>query len=169
MEEWKPLRDYDGYSVSDQGRVRSDKSNAVLAIGRTAQNRSFVKLMHQGRQKSRGLAFLVCEAFIPLPNYRCDTPTPIHFNGDLRDCRVTNLAWRPRWFAQDHTRQFRFEHKIKGAILTPVIDVETRIVYDDIWDVVLEHGVLYRDVLVSIQERTWVYPLFRRFEWFDLD
>lgn len=162
MEEWKPLQNYDGYSISDQGRIRSDKSSAVLAINYTLQNRPFVKMMHQGKQVSRGLALLVCEAFVPLPRYRCDTPTPIHLNGNIKDCRVDNLMWRPRWFAQEHTNQFKIDFKIQ----TPVINVATRTVYENVWDVVIEHGVLYRDVVTSIHERTWVFPLFHRFEWF---
>ena len=34
MENWKPIEHFPGYSVSDHGRVRTDKSGKILALNR---------------------------------------------------------------------------------------------------------------------------------------
>lgn len=163
MEHWEPLLDYQNYSVSDQGRVRSDKSGAVLANALTPGNRPYVRMTYQGRQVSRGLALLVCQTFIPFPNHNIDNPTPIHLDGDPRNCRAENLQWRPRWFAQKHARQFHQNFRNPNAIR----DIKTGRVYNEIWDVVLERGLLFSDVFCSIVNCTRVFPGWDQFEWVD--
>jgi hypothetical protein len=124
-----------------------------------------VKVSVNGVQLTRGLALLVCSAFVPLPQHRCDVPTPIHLDGDFQNCRPDNLVWRPRWFAQKHTAQFKQNLQNPNAVR----NIDTGVVYHDIWDVVFEQGVLFNDVVKAVINKTYVFPLFQRFEWVDPD
>lgn len=163
MEQWLPLQDYPGYSASDQGRIRSDQSGAILAIQRQGNHRPHVGLTIGKVQVKRGLALLICKTFIEPA--RKDFDTPIHLDGDLSNCRVSNLTWRPRWFAMEHTAQFSKRLPSTGAIR----NIDTGIVYSDTWQVVFTFGVLYNDVIKSIVNKTWVFPIMYCFEWVDPD
>lgn len=159
MERWLPLRDYPGYSASDAGWIRNDKRDTKLAIVRSSR-RPYVCLIKNGVQVKRGLSLLIAEAFVQTERKEYFT-TPIHLDGDVSNCQAVNLVWRPRWFALKHTRQFRLAY----GDTDPVINLTTRHIYRDVWDVVFEHGVLYMDVLESIYNKTYVFPLYQTFEW----
>ena len=160
MEEWMDLPGYPGYEASDQGRIRNERG-WILGTTQIEGARPFVALSTNGRQVQRGLALLICQTFLETP--RADFNTPIHLDGDLANCRVSNLAWRPRWFALKHTRQFRLNLGESGAVR----NIDTGIVYKTIWDVVFTFGVLYNEVVKSIINKTWVFPIYHRFEWID--
>lgn len=159
MEQWIELEEFPGYSVSDQGRVRNDRNQKILTVSRTNRgNTAMVSIGADNGQLKRGLALLVCEAFIPRP--RSDFNTPIYLDGDTMNCQVRNLAWRPRWFAQKHTVQFRQDLGDVG----PIRNLDTGIFYQSVWEVVLEHGVLFNEVIQGIVNKTQVFPLGQRFE-----
>lgn len=165
MEQWLPLASYPGYEASDQGRIRNTNSGAVLAVSRVgADARPYVGLSVHRRQVKRGLALLICSTFVPRPK-REDWDTPIHLDGDVMNCRVNNLQWRPRWFALKHTEQFRLRLVETEAIR----NINTGAIYENAWSVVFSHGVLYNDVIMSIVNKTWVFPLMQYFEWVDPD
>jgi hypothetical protein len=42
-------------------------------------------------------------------------------------------------------------------------------VYEDVWAVVFAFGVLYNDVVLSIVNKTYVFPVMHCFEWVDPD
>lgn len=160
MERWLPLQDYPGYSASDHGRIRNDKRDTILAISSSKYGRPFVGLWVNNKQVKRNLALLICKTFVP--NEReAYFNTPICLDGDLSNCRADNLVWRPRWFAYAHHSQFGKE--LDG--IGPVRNVVTGEVYDDVWEVVVRHGALYMDVVMSIYNSTYVFPLMQRFEW----
>lgn len=165
MEDWVNLEIYNGYSISDQGRVRRDIDERILAIGITRQKRPYVKISHQGLQITRGLALLVCETFVPLLNPRFETPTPIHLDGDTTNCRANNLLWRPRWFALEYTAQFGCDLKNRR----PVRNITTGVEYKNIWEVVVEQGVLFNEVILAIYNKTPIFPTWHCYEWVDLD
>lgn len=159
MEHWVPLLGYPGYSVSTSGRVRNDKRDRVLTALEKPDRRPFVKLTLDGVQVTRSLSVLVSTAFIPP---RSNWNTPIHLDGDLHNCRVDNLDWRPRWFALRHTEQFRIPlPEYEG----PVRDVSSKRVYDDLWSVVFSCGLLYMELVRAIAIKTYVFPNMRTYEW----
>jgi hypothetical protein len=159
MDQWLPLQDYPGYSASDLGRVRNDKRDHVLAIVRSSR-RPYVCLVKNGVQVKRGLSLLIAETFVQTERKEYFN-TAIHLDGDLSNCRARNLMWRPRWFALKHTHQF----SEPWGDSDPVINTVTNTVHKDVWSVVFEHGVLYSDVLQSIYNKTYVFPLMQTFEW----
>ncbi len=124
-----------------------------------------MKMCIGGKQITRGLAQLICQAFVPMPKNRIDTPTPIHLDGDFKNCRADNLAWRPRWFAQRHTAQFR--QNLENP--NPVFNVDTGAIYDCVWDAVFAEGLLFNDIIKSIVNKTYVFPSYHRFEWLNPD
>lgn len=161
MEEWLPLAGYPGYLASDQGRIRKERTGLILSVSQTANGNPYVGLTKDRIQIRRGLALLIANTFLPRPQEHFDTP--IHVDGDLMNCRAANLAWRPRWFAQRYTRQFKLDLYNPNSVR----NIDTGDTYDDIWTVVTQYGVLYNDVVSSIINMTYVFPLMHRFEWID--
>lgn len=162
MEQWKPLEGYPGYSASTYGRIRNDDRDSILAVVRVAGRRCYVGLMQNNVQVKRSLSKLIAETFVE--NERAEYfDTPIHLDGDLTNCAARNLRWRPKWFADRHTYQFTLDLIDVG----PVKNINTGVIYDGVWSIVFEHGVLFNDVVASIVNKTWVFPLMQCFEWVD--
>lgn len=161
MEQWVPLLGYPDYSVSNLGRVRNDKRERVLKIIQLPTSYAYVGLVKDGIQVNRSVSKLISETFLPKPAISTFT-TPIHFDGDLSNCRVDNLDWRPRWFAIKHTGQFR---KDLPVFPDPVREVRTGEVFENSWKVVLRYGLLYMDLILSITNKTYVFPTMQSYEW----
>jgi len=161
MEEWMPLQDYPGYSVSNLGQVRNDKRSSLLSVTHNQSGVSIVGLMHNGIQVKRSLAKLICEAFVPNPQQQVPFTTPIHLNGDPINCQADNLLWRPRWFALKHSRQF----KLHLPERPPVRVIQTGEMFEGVWPFVLSYGLLYMDVILSILNFTYVFPVMYNVEW----
>jgi hypothetical protein len=157
--QWRRIQEFPRYSVSDQGQVRNDESERLLSTIRTRNGNVSVSLWNDNRQHGRSLPLIVATAFVPKPQPTFNTP--IHLNSWLHDNRASNLAWRPLWFAQKFTQQF---NKDLGDA-APVKNITTGQIYDSVWDVVYEQGVLYNDVIKAIYHKTYVFPLMQCFEW----
>jgi hypothetical protein len=115
--------------------------------------------MQDGDQKHRSVALLVASAFIPRPSEPFDTP--INLNGLRIDNNVDNLVWRPRWFAIKYNRQFKYPYE--NPIVAPVENVETGEVFENSWDCSKQHGLLEEDLVLSILNRTFVWPTYQQF------
>ena len=63
-ENWKPIPFFDDYSVSDHGRIRSDKSGRILALNENQYGLVQVGLMRDGVQYHRSVPLLVAKAFL---------------------------------------------------------------------------------------------------------
>jgi hypothetical protein len=161
MEEWVPLVGYPGYSISNLGRIRNDSRDRLLKIVRLKTNYVYVGLVKEGVQVNRSVSKLVAEAFLPSPTIPTFT-TPIHFDGNLSNCQAENLDWRPRWFAIKHTRQFRIE---LPEYPDPVRERKTGEVFENSWKPVFRFGLLYMDLILSIFNKTYVFPTMQSYEW----
>jgi hypothetical protein len=111
-ETWKPIPGYDGYEVSDLGRVRSWQCHAtskvvptvphILRPGTTTSGYLFVNLMQEGRHTNCPIHRTVLLAFV--------SPCPIghegcHWDGDRLNNRLSNLRWgTPKENAADSNR-----------------------------------------------------------------
>lgn len=159
VEQWAPIEHFEGYSVSDHGRVRTDKSGRILALNENQYGLLQVGLMRGGEQRHRSVPLLVAKAFLPQPAGPFDTP--INLDGDRHNNHIENLAWRPRWFAIKYNQQFRRPYE--NPILAPVVDLETGEVSENSFDCATKNGFLERDLVLSILNRTYVFPTFQEF------
>lgn len=164
---WKELYEFPGYSVSSSGVVRNDGRDSVLA--RLVNNRgvTYVGLFRDGVQHKRAVAPLVAKAFIDRPS----SPffdTPIHLDGDRINTAASNLLWRPKWFAVKYHNQFLTRAPRRPDV--PVEELETRVLYPDIWDAVTRFGLIFKDVFNAAWNLTYqdqpyasVWPTGQRF------
>ncbi len=159
MKEWMPVSEFPGYSVSYEGEVRRDSSGRILSYKINQYGVIYIGLMRENKQYQRSVALLVASAFIPRPYGPMDTP--IHLDGNRYNNHVDNLEWRPRWFAVKYNRQFKEPYD--NPILVPIVDIENDCEYKDSFDCAKTHGLLERDVVLSILNRTYAWPTYQQF------
>lgn len=159
MENWKRIRDFPKYSVSDHGRIRSEKTGRIMALSQNQYGVVCVGLMRDGQQYHRSVPKLVAEAFVPHPRGPFDTP--INLNGDRWNNHVDNLMWRPRWFAVLYNRQFSYRYEY--PITKPIQDIKTGEVYEHSGICAITNGLLEKDVVLSILNRTYAWPTYQEF------
>lgn len=158
MELWKVIPEFPNYEVSTEGRVRNRSTDKFMALNMNQYGVVFVGLFNRGQHK-KGVARLVAQAFIErnFPAYN----TPINIDGDRWNNSVNNLAWRPRWFAVKYNRQFRvlYEHHIPY----PIQDIKTGETSIDSFECARLYGLLEKDVVQSIHNRTYTWPTYQQF------
>lgn len=93
-EEWRDIPGYEGYMVSDLGRVKSlnyknTGQERILKLGKKDNGYLYVGLSKDGKVKCFYVHRLVWEAFNgPIPDgYEIN-----HINEDKTDCRLENLS-----------------------------------------------------------------------------
>jgi NUMOD4 motif len=159
MEHWKEIRGFPGYSVSDYGRIQADKSGRILRQSENQYGLAQVGMMKNGEQKHRSVPLLVASAFMERPYEAFDTP--INLDGDRHNNHVNNLLWRPRWFAVKYNRQFRYPYEY--PIDAPIEDVKTGMVSENSFECCKDYGLLEEDLVLSILNRTYVWPTYQEF------
>ena len=103
-EEWKTVKGYEDYEVSNRGNVRSNKSYHTKTKGMFLKPRDngtgylTVCLWKGNKRKNHYVHRLVAEAFIENPN---NLPQVNHRDYDRHNNDVTNLEWLTRL---DNTR-----------------------------------------------------------------
>ena len=94
MTKIKKIDGFDGYYITDTGKVMSEKTwnDKSLRWIKPAKNRGYLRvtLHRDGKMKCIFIHRLVAEAFIPNPDNK---PCVDHINCDRTDNRVENLRW----------------------------------------------------------------------------
>lgn len=165
QENWKRIPGFEGYSISDQGRVRNDDVGRYMTIMRNQSGTCYVGLTKGLRQNRRSLPLLVGTAFLPAVKERDDFESLIHLDGDQANNRASNLMWRPHWFAIKYLLQFKTGPL--GKLDTPVVDLGTKEVYQNTWETAITLGLLEKDLILSILNRTFVWPTFKEFRFIE--
>lgn len=163
-EVWREILEFPGYSVSNTGLVRNDdfgKDHLVRLMTQHVNQRGIVNVSfnRRGRQYKRSVTVLVATAFI-MTARPLAFDTPINLDGDRLNNRVENLLWRPRWYATEYFQQFRY-HPL--GINHLVQEFKTGEVFRNSWEAALAFGLLDREIVRSILERTYAVPTFQRF------
>lgn len=158
-EQWRPIEGFPDYSVSNLGKIRTDKTGRILRLNENQFGLLQVGMMRDGTQFHRSVPLLVAKAFLP------DRPepfdTPINLDGDRHNNTIDNLAWRPRWFAIRYNQQFRYPYR--NHIDSPIIELKTKELSDDSFDCAKKYGLLEEDLVFSILNRTYVWPTYQEF------
>lgn len=160
-EEWTDVPDFPEYSISNYGRVRSIRLDRLLAWSPIYYNIPTVGMMRDGVQMRRSVPVLVCRAFIPQPAPHFDTP--IHLDGDRTNCRVDNLAWRPRWFAINY-------HKERQNVTYPEWTkdfrlLETGELFGHPSEAAMKYGELERQIHRSLYAGRETFPHNHHYVW----
>lgn len=93
MSNWRSIKDFPNYEVSDQGDVRNVSTNCILNGTPDKGGYTKVELYVGGSRSTKKVHRLVAEAFVPNPN---DLPEVDHINNIRDDNRVENLRWSTR-------------------------------------------------------------------------
>lgn len=159
IEEWKPIDSFPGYSVSNFGRIRSNRYDRIMALTQNQSGLVQVGMVRDGTQHHRSVPLLVAKTFMPRHTEPFDTP--INLDGDRFNNRVDNLRWRPRWFALKYHRQFVFQNS--GTLNVPIIDLKTEEIFDGSFECARRFGLLEKDVIYGILHDVPVWPTHQEF------
>lgn len=159
---WEELVEFPNYEVSDLGEFVNARTDRDVRPSMTQQGHAKVTLtMGDGRMATRSAALLVARAFVEQPEPHFDTP--IHLDGDLMNCAAHNLMWRPRWFAIQYHKQFRFDQFHEDR--QPRVDVESGEEYGTLKEVCTKNGLYYHDVVRSCEEGGFVPITYQEFRY----
>lgn len=158
--DWAPVEGFPGYSVNPLGQVKKDSTGRLLHTRLNQYGVPYVGLMREWRQCIRSLPRMVAAAFIEQPNEVFDTP--INLDGDRTNCRVDNLMWRPRWYAVQYVNQFK--DRYDNPIDIPLRDIDTDDEFPNSLATACQFGLLEREVVLSVLNRTLTWPTYQQFE-----
>lgn len=160
MIQWSTIKDFPRYAVSEEGEVRNLRTERRLKIKVNQYGVVGVGLMRDGVQFHRSVPLLVAQAFLTHPRPAFDTP--INLDGDRYNNVVSNLMWRPRWFAIAYNRQFK--EALPDAINVPIVDIkDPTIKFPNSFTCSTHLGLLEKDLVLSILNRTYVWPTYQEF------
>jgi hypothetical protein len=159
-DDWCPVLGFPGYSINPLGQVVRDDTGRVLALRYNQYGVPYVGLMRDEQQCNRSLPRLVAWAFLPRESTYFNTP--IQLDGDPSNCRVENLMWRPRHYAVNYKRQF--ENRYDNPIEAPIYAVNEKEQFPNSFAAACCYGLLEREVVLSILNRTPAWPTYQYFE-----
>lgn len=134
-----------GYEVSDDGRVRNAKTKHEITPHINQSGRKRVLISTEHGRTNKMVSTLVAEAFVEPPFPHADTP--IHKDGDYKNCNADNLEWRTRSYAIRFHNQFKkgFERKYYG----PIEEIESGLVFDVSFDAAIYYGIIATHAEIS--------------------
>jgi len=161
-EEWRKTKGFDYYSVSTEGRVRNDFRRRMVKTSITRDGTAKVNLYQDGYCYTRSVKNLVATAWLPRRGDPFDTVMCLDL--DQSNARLSNLVWRPRWFAWKYSNQIK---EIELYITSgQVVERKTGIVYDNIVHASLANGLLFYEVGLALTNNLPVFPDWRMFDWY---
>lgn len=161
FESFKRIPDFPGYMISSNGQVYNTEFARWMTHSPTGGGDQTVGLWRDGKQYRRSVKVLVARAFVDGETGLFDTP--IQMDNDKENLRADNLAWRPRWFAWQYTRQF--SNLQPWTYSGPLRNVETGDRFDTVIDAAMGTGSLIRDIRKSLLHHTPVFPHGTHFEY----
>lgn len=155
-EEWADLQEFPRYMISTEGRVYNKLTGRHMRVSPTNYGHPKISLITEhGTRETRSVALLVAQVFIVKPNVLCDRL--IYLNGDLSDYRASNLAWRPRGFGWQYSRQIKADQPAYYKTL-PVINTITNVRYKNIVEAGMAEGLLFTHIWHSTYTGNPTFP-----------
>lgn len=102
MEQWRPISDLPGYSISNKGRVRRDSDGHIMKLGTNNGYQRIVVAKHVHR--------LVAEAFLPEPEDGTKRWVD-HIDGNRSNNNAENLRWVT---PSENCLAFGYENRIQN-------------------------------------------------------
>lgn len=155
-ESWVAIEGFNKYLVSDMGHVQNESTGRLLACTENNYGDLRVALYDaEGNRHTLLVRNLVASYWVEGEDDIFNSV--IQLNGNKADCRASNLAWRPRWFAWKFTHQFRdlFPGEYRYQ---PIRNIATGSVYANTLQCVAMEGVLAEDVWNSIRTAQRIFP-----------
>jgi hypothetical protein len=100
MEQWKKIKDYEDFEVSDLGRIR--KKNMIYKPQNNGRNYLGVGLRKNGVKKRYYVHRLVAAAFIENPENKSEVN---HIDGNRMNNNLLNLEWVTR--SENHYHRYK--------------------------------------------------------------
>lgn len=155
-EQWANLSEigFPDYAVSNEGRVRSERTQRLLAQTCTPRGTRKVGLI---RAKPHDRVTLMVSRLVAHSFVKGQTiifNTPIHLDGDLGNNHYLNLMWRPRWFALKYHMQFSRDPIKKG----PIYLVDTGEMFANPRAASVKYGLLELEVASDLATQRGVFP-----------
>lgn len=119
---WKRIKGYTDFSVSDDGRVRNNKTGRIY---KTWLDSNGYPSLHLGKDIKR-VHKLVAEAFIPNPR---NLPEVNHKDGNKTNCHESNLEWCTH--SDNITHSWRILGRVYKCEKSRVECIETGEVYEN--------------------------------------
>ena len=154
------VESFPGYVVGEDGCVCNYESDRSLAIMRNKQGVHNVGMSRDNKQYKRSITVLVANTFLKRSKYAA-FDTPINLDGDRSNNHVSNLMWRPRWFAVKYHQQFIDEHK---GFNHPIIETQSGERFENSWDAAIKYGLLDQEIVTATLNRTYVWPTYQTFQ-----
>lgn len=162
MADLKPIDGFEDYVIAEDGGVYTSWKHRRIRPSLTREGAVKITLYRDGRPHTRSLALLVARAHLYNDHDPDIFDTPIHLDNDLCNNHVSNLAWRPRWFAVKYQHQYwNVEYRTSR---TSVVEVKREIFFETIMAACQEYGLLFVDVLESCNKGTTVFPTWKTFQ-----
>lgn len=154
MEEFRVISDFPMYKVSNTGRIINTHRDTEMSLSHNAYGEVTVGLWRDDKQYRRAVRGIVARAFV---KGKTDVfNTPIFLDGDRDNLDAQNLAWRPRWFAMAHIKQF--DNESPWWYAGPVRNTRDDMIYPNIIEAAIATGSLVYDIRDSLMNQTRVFP-----------
>lgn len=142
---------FDGYCVTDDGKVYSKKTQRFLKQFPNHKGYLQVCLTIDGKKKTKRVHRLVAETFIANPSSKTQVN---HIDGNKKNNCVENLEWCTNSENQIHSyRVIGNENHGGGGGKTPVICVEENKMYFSASDASRDTGVLVQNIIRACKRR----------------
>lgn len=115
MKQWKPVKGFEDYEISTDGRLRSHKYDRTIVLKPRITYDGYVwyVLSKHGKGYSRRAHRLVAEAFIPNTDNK---PTVNHIDGDKKNNAVDNLEWATLEEQMTHAYAHSLKLPVRGYL-----------------------------------------------------
>lgn len=152
---FRPIPQFPDYAVSTLGRVENIHTGRDMKISVNGRGIPIVGMMFNGTQYKRSVPVLVAQAFLEPPIHE-SFDSVIHLDADRRNCRASNLMWRPHWFTVRYHRQFKEPARMKFH--TRVYCPETDEWFEDSTHMAMTYGLLDRDIVAAHIHGDMIWP-----------